>query len=505
MAWLHTWSGLLVGWLLFAIFTTGTSAYFQQEITRWMQPEARGDASPAQAAAGAIRYLEKTAPDAQAWYITLPEARGNTTQLFWYPGKTANEDTQAVLDGRGEKVALRDTQGGYFLYRFHYDLHYIPVIWARWIVGFCAMFMLVAILSGIITHKKIFTDFFTLRLRKGQRSWLDAHNASAVLALPFHLMITYTGLVTLATLYMPWGITANYRQPDTFFASQYAIESTSERQGAAPLVSIGPLLQRASAHWHDAGVGRVTVNNPGDRSATITLTRSSVDAIPSRGETMSFNGTTGAWLADNPARAGGALTESTMIGLHAGRYASPALRWLYFFCGLGGCAMIATGLVLWTVKRRQQLPDPQRPHLGFRLVERLNVATVAGLPAAIACYFLGNRLLPLDLPQRAAWEIHTLFLAWGTCFVWSFCRPTRRAWIETLALAAGLFASVPLVNALTTPRNLFASLLEHDWVFVGFDSAMLLFAGIFATAAWRAAHHVPKARAARTGNTKAAA
>src|SRR3546814_12240603 len=35
MAWLHTWTGLLLGWLLFAIFVTGTSAYFQEEITRW--------------------------------------------------------------------------------------------------------------------------------------------------------------------------------------------------------------------------------------------------------------------------------------------------------------------------------------------------------------------------------------------------------------------------------------------------------------------------------------
>ena len=31
-----------------------------------------------------------------------------------------------------------------------------------------------------------------------------------VLALPFHLMITYTGLVTLMFMYMPWGAQAVY-------------------------------------------------------------------------------------------------------------------------------------------------------------------------------------------------------------------------------------------------------------------------------------------------------
>ncbi|MNT84204.1 hypothetical protein D3C72_2241880 [compost metagenome] len=50
------------------------------------------------------------------------------------------------------------------------------------------MFMLVAIVSGVITHKKIFTDFFTFRWGKGQRSCLDAHAALSVLgfAVPFH-------------------------------------------------------------------------------------------------------------------------------------------------------------------------------------------------------------------------------------------------------------------------------------------------------------------------------
>lgn len=39
MAWLHTWSGLVVGWVLFFVFVTGTAGYFNSEITRWMQPE----------------------------------------------------------------------------------------------------------------------------------------------------------------------------------------------------------------------------------------------------------------------------------------------------------------------------------------------------------------------------------------------------------------------------------------------------------------------------------
>src|SRR3546814_5066259 len=126
------------------------------------------------------------------------------------PPRSTRTDTLFPYTTLFRSIHARDTPGGFFLYRFHFDLHYIPVLWARYLVGAAAMFMLIAILSGIVTHKKIFADFFMLRFGKGQRSWLDAHNVAAVFALPFHLMITYTGLVTLAVMYMPWGIAANY-------------------------------------------------------------------------------------------------------------------------------------------------------------------------------------------------------------------------------------------------------------------------------------------------------
>ncbi|MCP6167445.1 PepSY domain-containing protein, partial [Klebsiella pneumoniae] len=74
-----------------------------------------------------------------------------------------------------------------FLYRFHFELSMPPML-GRYIVGACALVMLVALVSGIVTHRRIFADFFTFRRGKAsQRNWLDAHNVTGVLALPFHL------------------------------------------------------------------------------------------------------------------------------------------------------------------------------------------------------------------------------------------------------------------------------------------------------------------------------
>ncbi|WP_308911668.1 PepSY-associated TM helix domain-containing protein [Pseudokordiimonas caeni] len=507
MAWLHTWTELLLGWLLFAMFLTGTAAYFNDEITRWMQPEIEGEADPIDSAIGAAAYLREKAPNSPSWFITPTSERQVVTNVFWRPAPSdegGGRGRSATLDGQGTEVELRDTRGGNFLYRFHFDLHYMPVIWARYLVGVAAMFMLIAILSGVVTHKKIFADFFMLRFGKGQRSWLDAHNVTAVMALPFHLMITYTGLVTLATLYMPWAIAANYADSGTYFEALFPQDAMEATGVAAPLTPLRPVLEDALSYWPDGHLGTAQVSNPGDTAARIMVFRSPGDTVGTRAERLVFDGVSGALLSTPPARGAARETESVMVGLHAGRFAGPALRWLYFLSGVGGTIMVGSGLVLWTVKRRQKLEDPDRPHFGFRLVERLNVATVAGLPAAVAGYFIANWLLPLDLEARAEWEIHCLFILWGASLVWAVGRPVKRAWVEVMAAGACLYAAVPLVNALTTSRHLLASLTKGDWVFAGFDLSMLFFAVLIGLAARRLALHRPRERTPRVRGAKPA-
>ncbi|SEN17075.1 Uncharacterized iron-regulated membrane protein [Luteibacter sp. UNCMF331Sha3.1] len=488
MAWLHTWVGLLFGWLLFAVFVTGTTAYFQDEITRWMQPEIAGERNLDASAEGALAYMKTHAQGAESWTIQLPNERSVAAMGYWKEkGETFRQwrDHAFMVDGQGRKVDARDTTGGWLLYRLHFDLHYVPVLWGRWAVGLAAMFMLVAIVSGVITHKKIFADFFTMRFGKGQRSWLDAHNLTAVLALPFHFMITYTGLVTLMSQYMPWGIPAAYEHPADYYRDHLGAGEPPKRSGIeAPMASLSDMIRQAREHWQGAEPGFIAIALPGDAHAVVKITQDTGAAMGTRGETLSFDAATGAMRRLPPVKGGASQTESVMVGLHAGRFAPLALRWLYFFSGVMGSAMVATGLVLWTAKRRQQLPDPLRPHVGFRLVEKLNIATISGLPCGIAVYFIANRLLPTGIPARVAWEAHWLFIGWGGVMLYVFLRPPRRAWVEALAIAATAFLAVPLVDAATTDRGMLRSLLAGDLVFVAFDACMLVTAAAFGWAAW---------------------
>ena len=144
--------------------------------------------------------------------------------------------------------------------------------------------------------------------------------------------------------------------------------------------------------------------------------------------------------------------------------------------------MIATGLVLGTTKRRQQLGRNGEPDVGLRFVEHFNVGIVTGLPIGIAAYFWANRLLPIGLSARDEWEMHALFATWALMLLHAALRPTSRAWVEQLALSVAMFGLLPILNALTTDIHLGRTLPAGDWVLAGFDLTTVVLAALFAWA-----------------------
>lgn len=501
---LHTWAGLLCGWLLYAMFLTGTVSYFKEEISQYMRPEVRHPAQtpyPAEAAQRIAGQLAQMAPGSSQWSMRLPDERHPTVSSFWRlprgEGKGGRGFDEATFDASsGKKIAARDTVGGEFFYRFHFQFHYMPVRWGRWLAGFCAMFMLVAIVSGVITHKKIFTDFFTFRWGKGQRSWLDAHNALSVFGLPFHLMITYTGLVTLMALYMPWGEQAAYKTPaqrqELTAETSPSVQPVKATGQSAPLAPIDAMVRQGQERWGQYNVSRVIIANPGDAAARVSVVRGEAARVSMSPQYMVFDGVSGQLLQTKDTVGPAAETRGVMYALHLGRFGDVPMRWLYFIVSLAGTAMVGTGLVMWTVKRRQKLGNPARPHFGFTLVERLNIASIAGLSVAMAGFLWGNRLLPLGMAERGAWEVHVFFAIWALTLLHALLRPARRAWVEQFWAAAALLALLPVVSAVVTDRPLWTSLIQGDWVFAGFELMLWVLAGLHVWMAVRTARRRPK-------------
>ena len=517
MAWLHTWVGLVTGWVLFFVFVTGTAGYVDDEITRWMQPElplfSQVERDNERMLGLALARLEAVAPHAKSWTVTLPhdglEPRGERgLSIAWESlpadghdfGLRGSEDLDPLTGEFLQEVEPRATAGGSGLYRMHYVLRYMPVSTGIKVVGICTMLMLLAVVTGVITHKKIFTDFFTFRPGKGQRSWLDAHNVVSVMSLPFFLMITYTGLVFFAFAYLPAGRDVLYgssgMQRQAFFEELRGPRKDYEAV-TPPMLPVPDLLRRIEA---DGGVDQIAslqFMHPKNQTPYIDVRPVGASGVNFyHPDNQRFSAIDGTRLRFDDESNTTVRTQRTLFALHEGNFANWWLRWLYFISGLLGCAVIGTGLVLWTVKRRTQHQNRLRKDDsdsftarlnagGLRLVEILNAGTLAGVALGVAACFWANRLLPVGLADRAAWELNALFLAWGMSLLYACVRPLKRAWLELLYLTVAAYALIPVLNALTTDKHLGITLPYGDWGLAGFDLTMLGLAAVFGYIAFK--------------------
>ncbi len=87
--------------------------------------------------------------------------------------------------------------GGDFFFKLHYTLYPLPSTFGSLVVAVVALILLISLITGVITHKKIIKEFFTFRAFKGQRSLLDLHHITGVITFPFYLVMAFTGLLIL--------------------------------------------------------------------------------------------------------------------------------------------------------------------------------------------------------------------------------------------------------------------------------------------------------------------
>jgi uncharacterized iron-regulated membrane protein len=429
MAWLHGWTGLLLGWVLFVMCLGGTLSVFKPEIGRWMRPETTATADRAAALTAASAWLGKNAPNSFGWYLTLPNPRMNTVEATYDPGTGF---VYRALDPVSGAPVPRETLGGEFFYRLHFELE-LPFPWGRLLASLAAMVLLLGLITGIIAHRRIFKDFFTFRPAKGQRSWLDGHNALGVLALPFHVMISFTGLLTLATLNMPWAITANYGKDMAAMVQAFQPGHVDRPVAGkpAPLAPLAPMLREAERRLGQP-VGRVTVAHPGDAAAVVTMFRDDARQIAYAAGAVSFDGTTGRMLADFTENRPALQTYGVAYGLHLARFAPLTTRWLYFLCGGMLTMAVASGMVLWVVKRRERAPLS----LGNRIVERLNAGVLVGVPIGCVAFLLANRLLPLGMAARAEAEVSAALWSAAAALLLGAVLAPKRSWPLLMTLLA---------------------------------------------------------------------
>jgi len=489
MNWLHTWAGVVLGGLLFAIFWMGTLAVFDREIDRWMMPMTRLE-MPAGApiSIDSLRPSHEVAAAARSpnWGIIFPTEREPTLRMSWREGSSLVQRfiepaTGAVLPDPGTWAGTR------FLYPFHYMLHIRVQDVGIWLVGLAAMAMMALCVSGVIIHRKIFTDFFTFRVaRKPRRLILDLHNMTGVLGLPFHFLISLSGLVIFFSLYFPssWQVAYNGDR-QAFFDDAYGTHRPQKAGEPGGMASFDAMAAEARGLWDGATLRYFFVRNPGDARSIVQIGRLDQGIVSSTYDAAYFDGPTGKLISYRSGTPPVMSIQRFISGLHLIQFRHWALRWVYFGLGLVGCVMIATGYLFWLESRRKK--HAQLGLGGARIVEGLTIGSVTGIVIATLSFFAVNRSLPLGATflgeDRAALEIWTFYLVWLATFAHAWLRPGR-AWIEQCWAVVAFAVAAVVLNWITTGDHLARSLAHrHLWAIAGMDLLLLVAAAMAALTA----------------------
>lgn len=474
MNWLHTWLGIFFGGLLFVIFWTGTLAVFDREIDRWTMPMTRVAPSPMMELDALPKAINDRFPDATLWWVDLPTDRVPAMETY-VQNADGSEDWGFTHPATGEYLGAPETKGGTgFFYRYHFTLHINHFRIGLILCALAALVMMILCVSGLIIHKKLITDFFTFRATsKPHRASLDAHNLSGVLALPFHFIISFSGIALFGMMYVPAAQSTLFKSNPAEMGEGYYYREAAGTPGGE-IAPLGPMFETARQTWNGDEPKRVRVHNAGDANAYVELQRSSDNSIAYRFDSIWFDAATGETLY---ASENNVATEfyHTISGLHLVQFRHLLLRWLYFIAGLAGCVLIATGFMFWVESRRKKYAKLNMP--GIRFVEGMAVGSVTGVLIASLAFMIANRVLPLGLAGRDAIEVWAFHLVWIATFLHAFLRPGA-AWREQCwVIAAGCLAAIAL-NGATTGDWIPAALARGHIGVAGVDLFMLASAGV---------------------------
>ncbi len=528
MTWLHTWVGVVVGFVMMVVFFFGTLTVFSGEIDRWVIPDTRGKSSALPSFDTVLRpAFERLRPSGES----LAEAReriGGPIETPISPNYWSVWGSQGGSMGLYAEFVVKNPKGpddyasagamlhpgtGAFLPEgfaigsdFFYPMHFSLMLhWPDlgiWIVGVVTLMMLAALVSGVVIHKRIFKEFFTFRPEKqGQRRILDLHNLTGVVALPFHFVFALTGLLIFAGIYLPISETMLHdlheRQEHRKAAEGRPGTLPRKRAGvAAALAPVDPMIAEAQRRWAALGqpaeVRQIQVIYLGDTNSYASISPARIGRFAFGDGTLHFDGATGRLLPENSSA--GAIMRATrfLMDIHLMPFEHWLLRWLFFLGGLAGCVCIATGLLFFVGKRKRR--HAAQGVRGARLVDALAVTSVTGMVFATLTMLVVHWLLPDDLAliNRRTWEVRTFWKAWLFALMHAATRtaPVQAArlapaWREQCYAVAVLAAAAVGLNWIETGDHLAQTIGARDWPVASVDLTLLTTAVIAVLAANR--------------------
>lgn len=430
----HSALGLAFAALIYLVCFSGSVAVFTQEFTRWERPEGPvlHAVSPRAVDAAVQATLAKN-PKAHDLLVRLPTT--DHPRLTVHDDDAPGGERTYVADETGRLVGEARTPWTEFQTELHTVLH-LPRAWGGFVVGLTGVALLSSLISGVLSHPRVFKDAFAFRWGGSKRlQEADLHNRISVWGLPFHIAVSLTGaFLGLTTIIVGVLALATFKgDASKAYALFRGPTVKDDPQPAAKVIDVGAALNAVAARYPDAQPTYIYVEHPGERGqhALINL---ATDGRLSRGETVVVDGDSRI-LGEVGYESGslGFRVLSAMTPLHFGWFGGWAVKVAYFLLGLGLTAVTASGVAIWLARRR----DKGRPAPGW---ERLWVAFAWSQPFAYGLSALVSVLSHTPAPV-AVWGLATL-IACGSAVLGS----PRALSIMLRRISAGLLALTAIAH-----------------------------------------------------------
>lgn len=419
---IHGWSGILLGLLLYAVVLTGTVAVFAEEIGAWSAGHVATRSAFQRPMADTLRQLGDETPAKYREAVDLFETGDHDLGLFFHRHEmdggelisrgifyVVGQDGRVVhrQTGTNEDVygARNDNALSAFLVDTHVRLH-VPNPWGLLLTGILGLSMLVAAISGLLIHRHLFKDIFTLR-RSGSPVLAnrDAHSVAGTWSLPFAFVLAFTGsfFSFFGTIGVP--VVAMAAFGGNVQALTEAVYGNPGKPDPRP-AAIGNMDRINADAIARAGAipTFVTIDNFGRADAKVT-TYHPPKAGAIAPMSLLYDGATAAFVQEKPLigpkpSTGGTLA-AIMSPLHFGNFAGLLSKAIWFGLGFAMCYVTYTGIRLWLVRREGGVRS-------FAWLERTNIVVGLGLPFALAVSAAAFLLaMPID---SATWWTPAGFL-----------------------------------------------------------------------------------------------
>ncbi|SDG84362.1 MULTISPECIES: PepSY domain-containing protein [unclassified Duganella] len=446
----HTWTGIVCGFVLFIAFYAGALTMFEETLSRWPSSPSRPAMAPLQHSQQLIADTLATRPDARKEFtLHLRDDEQIPARITWTKGRGDRQPWTAdyASDGSLRVEQARPSGMAQFIDHLH-RTGGLPgnAEVTEFIMGLVSLAYAVALVSGtIVLLPSLLKDFFALRVGKNlKRMWLDAHNVIGIASLPFHIVIALSAMVfglhdQIYDLQEKLVYNGNMAQIMKASSPNNAVKPD---QRPAPMLAPQELLARVRDFAPDFEPLAMQYRAPGTAGATVRIAGNDPRYMirregfllisPVSGkivDTTYFPGKQSTWTAP----------VSAAFALHFGTFGGEPVRWMYFAMGLGGAILFYTGNLLWVETRRKNARGGE-PVLQRRAAYWLSAATVGvciGSIAGISAVIAAAKLMPGD------WHLALYYAVFLLCCGWAFWRGAAMAGAELLWLAAITTLAIP--------------------------------------------------------------